>query len=122
MTVDEAPCRYQAAFMTSEFAEHWLELTQDSTDTSGPQWKECHESMSIQGSFLICEDSSVGSATTGEVADGGKLVCEIRIKKMKPRPEGEDSDIFFGVMDESMGLDDFWFEDEFEDRVWYLFP
>ena len=77
--------------------------------------------MSIHGSALICEESSVGSAITSEVADRGKLVCEIKIKAMKPRPEGEDSDIFFGVMSESMELDDFWFEDAFEDRVWYLF-
>jgi hypothetical protein len=52
--------------------------------------------MSIHGSALICEESSVGSAITSEVADRGKLVCEIKIKAMKPRPEGEDSDIFFG--------------------------
>ena len=118
LTADGASCRYQEAFKTSEFAENWLQLVQDSADASGPQWKECHESMSMHGSILICEDSSVGSATTSEVADRGKLVCEIKIKTMKPRPEGEDSDIFFGVMSESMELDDFWFEDEFEDRVW----
>lgn len=111
-------CRYQAAFKTSEFAEDWLPLIQDAGVDSGPQWKDCHESLSIDGSFLLCEESDVGTAITGDVADVGKLMCEIRIKKMKERAEGEDSDIFFGVMRDNISLDDFWFEEEFEDLIW----
>jgi len=114
----DAQCRYQTAFKTSEFAEHWIPLVQDLGDDLGPKWKNCHESMSCYGNLLICEESSVGSAITMEVADTGKLVCEIRINKMKPRDEGEDSDIFFGVMRDNIDLDQFWYEEDLEDLVW----
>jgi hypothetical protein len=75
--------------------------------------------MSIDGHLLFCEESSVGSAVTDQVADTGNLVCEIRIKKMQAREEGEDSDIFFGVMRDNIDLDAFWFEEEFEDLIWW---
>ena len=74
--------------------------------------------MSIDGSYLLCEESGVGTAITSEIADVGKLMCEIKIKTMKDRAEGEDSDIFFGVMRDNISLDEFWFEEEFEDLVW----
>lgn len=111
-------CRYQMAFKTSTFAEHWVVLTQDAGADAGPQWTDCHESMSINGSYLLCEESGVGTAITSEIADVGKLMCEVKIKTMKERTEGEDSDIFFGVMRDNISLDEFWFEEEFEDLVW----
>jgi len=102
------------------FAEHWLLLINDIGGDGGPQWLECHESMSINGSILMCEESDVGSAKTSEVAETGKLVCEIRIKTMMARAEGEDSDIYFGVIQDDIGLEDFWFDDELEDRAWFV--
>jgi hypothetical protein len=98
-----------------------MELIKDSGGDGGPVWSECHDSLSIDGPFLVCEEASVGSAKTTEVADTGKLVCEIKIKTMKERAEGEDSDIFFGVIRDTIDLEDFWFEEEYEDLAWYFF-
>ena len=118
---EEAIDRWQAAVKASQFAEQWAPLLRHEVNDSGPQWSVSHESMSIEGPYLICEESDVGSAKVkmDEAVDSGKLVCEIRIKSMKTRPEGEDSDIFFGVMRNHIGLDAFWYEDEFEDEIWF---
>lgn len=80
-------------------------------------FKKHDNSLTVKGRKVVCmESEGVGSAFVNQEISSGILIAEFRIVQSK----GDDPDMFFGVVKPDLGTDDFWYDEDCNDKAWFV--